>query len=211
MYYFVVQAFSGVYLKKYIRFFLLFLFFSYTALYNISLALNNGNTDEIKQQAYALYATQNYKEAYKLLDNLPVADKNAEIYLMLANMSEELGSDNDAIKNLNKSLDRDYTYYKAYYNLGCIFAKKNSYLLAANNFELAIKYNKSFASAYYNLACCQIKLKNYSTAKKNLIKAIELEPQNKDYYFNLAYCYKELNKTKQAKRLLDTYNSLNKA
>lgn len=190
---------------------MIFLFFLYTAIYNISLASNNSNIDEIKQQAYALYATKNFEEAYKLLENLPVSEKNGEVYLMLANLSEELKSDNDAIKYLNKALDRDYTFYKAYYNLGCIFAKKNSYLLAANNFELALKYNKTFADAYYNLACCQIKLKNYSQAKKNLIKAIELEPQNKDYYYNLAYCYKQLNKTKQAKRLLETYDSLNKA
>ncbi len=178
-----------------------------TALSTITLAENNINMEDIKQQAYALYATQNYKEAQKLLENLPVKEKNPEIFLLLANISEENGNDNEAIQNLNKALDIDYTYYKAYYNLGCIFAKKKSYLLASNNFELAIKYNKEFASAYYNLACCQIKLKNYSQAKKNLIKAIELEPQNKDFYYNLAYCYKQLNKTKQAKKLLDTYNS----
>lgn len=179
----------------------------FTALSTITLAENNSNIEDIKQQAYALYATQNFTEAQKLLDNLPVAEKNAEIYLLLANIEEEKGNDNIAIQNLNKALDKDYTYYKAYYNLGCIFAKKKSYLLAANNFELAIKYNNSFASAYYNLACCQIKMKNYTQAKKNLIKAIEFEPQNKDFYFNLAYCYKQLNKQKQAKKLLDTYNS----
>ena len=97
---------------------MIFLFFLYTAIYNISLASNNSNIDEIKQQAYALYATKNFEEAYKLLENLPVSEKNGEVYLMLANLSEELKSDNDAIKYLNKALDRDYTFYKAYYNLG---------------------------------------------------------------------------------------------
>ena len=105
-------------------------------------------------------------------------------------------------------LDKNYSFYKAYYNLGCIFAKKKSYLLASNNFELAIKYNKNFASAYYNLACCQIKLKNYEQAKKNLIKAIDLEPENRDFYYNLAYCYKQLNKIKQAKKILETYEKI---
>lgn len=178
------------------------------AFLNISKAADNSNIEDIKQQAYALYATENYTEAFKLLDNLPAAEKNGEVYLLLANIAESSNDDNLAIRNLNKALDRDYSYYKAYYNLGCIFAKKGSYLLASNNFELAIKYNKTFASAYYNLACCQIKLKNYTAAKKNLIKAIELEPQNKDFYYNLAYCYKELNKTKAAKRILETYNAL---
>ena len=80
--------------------------------------------------------------------------------------------------------------------------------MAVNNFELAIKYNKTFASAYYNLACCQIKLKNYKEAKKNLIKAIEIEPLNKDYYYNLALCYKKLGKTKQAQKIVEAYNKL---
>ena len=163
---------------------------------------------EIKEQAYALYATKNFNEAFQLLDNLPNSEKNEEVLLMLANIAEENKNTNLAIKNLNKALDKNTKYYKAYYNLGCIFAKKKSYLLASNNFELAIKYNRSFASAYYNLACCQIMQKNYEAAKKNLLKAIELEPKNKDFYYNLALCYKELKKEKQAKKILDIYNSL---
>ena len=163
---------------------------------------------EIKEQAYALYATKNFSEAFQLLDNLPNAEKNEEVFLILANIAEENKDDNLAIKNLNKALDKNNTYYKAYYNLGCIFARKKSYMLASNNFELAIKYNKAFASAYYNLATCQINLKNYELAKKNLLKAIELEPKNKDFYYNLALCYKELNKEKQAKKILETYNSM---
>lgn len=175
---------------------------------NITFAQNNINTNELKQQAIALYTTGNYDEAFKILDNLPVNEKSEEVFLLLSNIAQENGDDNVAIQNLNKALDKNYSYYKAYYNLGCIFASKKSYLLASNNFELAIKYNKTFASAYYNLACCQIKLKNYESAKKNLIKAIELEPANKDYYFNLAYCYKELGKLKQAEKLLDSYKKM---
>ena len=191
----------------------LFIFLSISFLlvlniYNIALALNNDNIKDIKQQAIALYTTGNYKEAFKLLDNLPTSEKNEEVFLLLANIAQENNDDNSAIQNLNKALDKNYSYYKAYYNLGCIFASKKSYLLASNNFELAIKYNKTFPSAYYNLACCQMKLKNYEQAKKNLIKALELSPQNKDYYYNLAYCYKELHKEKQAKKILEVYNKM---
>lgn len=166
------------------------------------------STTEIKERAYALYATKNFNEAFQLLDGLPASEKNEEVLLVLSNIAEENKNDNLAIQNLNKALNINNTYYKAYYNLGCIFAKKKSYLLASNNFELAIKHNKTFASAYYNLACCQIMQKNYEFAKKNLIKAIELEPKNKDFYYNLALCYKELNKPKQAKKVLEIYDSL---
>ncbi len=165
------------------------------------------HSDDAKQQAIALYATGNYSEAYEKLVSLPSNEKDENVFLLLANISEKNGKDNKAIQYLNKALDKNYSFYKAYYNLGCIFAKKKSYLLASNNFEFAIKYNKNFAPAYYNLACCQMMLKNYDSAKKNLIKALEMEPNNKDYMYNLILCYKELNQTKQAKKLLNTYSS----
>lgn len=182
-------------------------------LFSLTLIANNvtfatDNIIDIKQQAIALYTTGNYNEAFKLLDNLPIGEKNEEVFLLLANIAQENNDDNAAIQNLNKALDKNYQFYKAYYNLGCIFASRKSYLLASNNFELAIKYNKNFSSSYYNLACCQIKLKNFESAKKNLIKAIELNPKNKDYYFNLAYCYKELRNEKQAQKILEIYNKM---
>lgn len=176
--------------------------------YNISSAKTNSNPNEIKQQAIALYTTGNFEQAYELLDNLPSNEKNEEVFLLLANIEQERNNDNAAIQNLNKALDKNYSFYKAYYNLGCILASRKSYLLASNNFELAIKHNKTFAPAYYNLSCCQIQLKNFAQAKKNLIKAIELNPTNKEYYYNLAYCYKELNKEKQAKKILETYKKM---
>lgn len=205
MYYSSVYICGEILFKKY---FYLILAFVLLNVHNITFAQNNSNIKEIKEQAIALYTTQNYNEAFKLLDNLPASEKNEEVFLLLANIAQENGDDNAAIQNLNKAIDKNYSFYKAYYNLGCIFASKKSYLLASNNFELAIKYNKTFPSSYYNLACCQIKLKNFESAKKNLIKALELNPQNKDYYFNLAYCYKELHKEKQAQKILDVYNKM---
>ena len=97
------------------------------------------NVKEIKEQAIALYTTKNYNEAYKLLDNLPSSEKDSEVFILLSNIALENNKDSVAIQNLNKALDKDYKFYKAYYNLGCILAKKKSYLLACNNFELAIK------------------------------------------------------------------------
>lgn len=185
-----------------------FIFLSLFILNVNNMTFATQDINDIKEQAIALYATGNYNEAFKLLDNLPTGEKNEEVFLLLANIAQENNDDNTAIKNLNKALDKNYQFYKAYYNLGCIFASRNSHLLASNNFELAIKYNKTFPSSYYNLACCQIKLKNFESAKKNLIKAIELNPNNKDYYYNLAYCYKELHKEKQAQKILEIYNKM---
>ena len=125
---------------------------------------------DVKSQGIALYATKNYKEAYELLNSIPQNKKDEVVYLLISNILQEQGKDNAAISNLNKSLDKNFEYYKAYYNLGCIFVNKKSNLLALNNFELAIKYKKDFAPAYYNLAVVQMELKDYKSAKKNLIK-----------------------------------------
>ena len=54
-----------------------------------------------------------------------------------------------------------------------------------------------------------MKLKNYEQAKKNLIKSLEIDSKNKDAFYNLAYCYKQLGKEKTAKKILETYNSIN--
>lgn len=166
------------------------------------------SSEEIKQEAIALYTTGNFSEAYEKLSSLPSVDKDENVFLLMSNIMQEKQKDNLAIQYLNKALDKNCSFYKAYYNLGCIFAKKKSYLLASNNFEFAIKYNKNFAPAYYNLACCQMMLKNYDSAKDNLTKALALDPNNKDYAYNLIFCYKELNQMKKAKKLLANYSAI---
>ena len=87
----------------------------------------------MKEKAIALYTTQNYKEAFKILDDLPINEKDEEVFLLLSNIALEENQENVAIQNLNKALDKNSNYYKAYYNLGCIFAAKKSYLMAVNN------------------------------------------------------------------------------
>ena len=106
--------------KKFIYF-----IFSLALLCNFTQAKDSLNSDEIKQQAIALYATKNYNEAFKLLDNLPADKKTDEVFLLLSNIAQENNNDNLAIQNLNKALDKNYAYYKAYYNLGTSSLQKN--------------------------------------------------------------------------------------
>ena len=183
------------------------IFIIFVLLLNFILCAYCENYNDVKQQALALYATKNLSEAYSLLQSLPIGEKDEEVFLILSNISQSLGDDNLSVEYLNKSLSKNPEFYKAYYNLGCIFLKKKAYPEAIENFKLALKYNKN-ASIYYNLAYSQIELENYKDAKKNLIKALQLEPLNKDCLYNLIYCYKKLNKEKQAKKVLDSLNRL---
>lgn len=166
---------------------------------------------DVKTQAYALYNTNNGTEALKLLNNLPLDKKDEEVFVIIANIYEDRKDVDKAVENLNKALIINPEYYKAYYNLGCIFLEKKAYELAEKNLLLAIKYNKEFAYSYYNLGTLYLRTGNYEKAKKNLIKAIYLKNDDKDFYLNLAYAYKFLNKEKESKKMLEIYNGAAKA
>ena len=170
---------------------------------------NKASADElsIKSQAYVLYNTNNLDETLKLLNSLPDDEKDEEVYVIIANVYEDKNNVDKAVENLNHSLRINPEYYKAYYNLGCIFLCKKAYNLAEKNLLLAIKYNKDFAHSYYNLGTLYIKTGDFDKAKKNLLKAIYLKNDEKDFYLNLAYAYKFLGKEKDAKRFLEIYNS----
>jgi len=162
---------------------------------------------DIKAQAYALYNTNNGKEALKMLEGLPLEQKDEEVFIVIANIYEDRGDIDKAVENLNKSIIINSKYYKAYYNLGCIFLNKKAYELAEKNLLLSVKYNKDFPYSYYNLGTLYLRKGEYEKAKKNLIKAIYLKGDEKDFYLNLACAYKFLGKEKEAKKLLDIYNS----
>lgn len=171
-------------------------------------AENEGSDDifDIKQNAFALYNTNNSNEAYEILNGLDDAKKDDEIYLILSNIEEDRGNFDSAIKLLRKSIEKNPEFYKAYYNLGCLFMKKNIYSSAEENFELAAKYNKENPFVFYNLGCAQMKMGNYAKAKKNFTKAILLKNNEKDFYYNLAYALKKMGKEKASKKIIDFYN-----
>lgn len=175
---------------------------------NLFLNINGAWADDIdvKTEAYALYNTNNLNEALRLLENLPIEEKDEEVFVLIANIYEDKLDLSKAVENLNKAIIINPEYYKAYYNLGCIFLNKKAYELAEKNLLLAIKYNKDFAYSYYNLGTLYLRTGKYEKAKKNLIKAIYLKNDEKDFYINLAYAYKFLGKEKESRRLLKIYN-----
>lgn len=162
---------------------------------------------DIKQNAFALYNTNHANEAYKMLKEIDDFKKDEEVYLILANIEEDNNQIDSAITNLNRAIVKNPEFYKAYYNLGCIFMKKKIYPLAVENFEKAAKLNKENPYVLYNLGVAELCTGEYSKAKKNFIKAIYLKNDEKNFYYNLAYANKKLNKEKSAKKVIDFYNS----
>ena len=151
---------------------------------------------DIKNEAFALYSTNNKEEALQMLNRIPQNRRDEDVFVIIGNICDDLGQRGVAMA------------YKAYYNIGCILLKKKSYELAQKNFKMSIKCNKDFPYAYYNLASCYIAQEQYSKAKRQLVKAISLKADDKDFYINLAYCYKMLGNDKAAQKIIDSLNKV---
>lgn len=163
---------------------------------------------DIKNEAFALYSTDNKDEALETLRKIPSSRRGEDVFLIEGNIFEDIGERGSAIESYNKAISIAQKDYKAYYNIGCILLKKKAYALAEENFKLSIKCNKEFPYAYYNLASCYIAQNEYTKAKRALVKAVSLKGDEKDFYFNLAYCYKMLGNDKAAQKIIDSLNKI---
>ena len=188
---------------------MIFLFLLIFLCVNVSRAEEYYNEKHVKdalEKAYALYETKQSEEALKIFDKIPKNFKTAQTYLIEANIWEDKGDLNKAVSLLNRAIRVDNSYWKAYYNLGCIFMKKKNYEIAIENFKQAIKYNPEFAYAYYNLWCCYYQTEAWGNAKKNYIKATTYKSDEKYFYYNLELTYKKKGKEKEAQKVLEIYN-----
>ena len=163
---------------------------------------------DIKNEAFALYSTNNKKEALEMLNRIPQNRRDEDVFVVIGNIYDDLDQRGLAIENFNKASKISNKAYKAYYNIGCLLLKKKSVELAQKNFKMSIKCNKDFPYAYYNLASCYIAQEQYSKAKRQLIKALSLKADDKDFYINLAYCYKMLGDNKSAQKIIDSLNKI---
>ena len=194
-------------MKKINKFRVIFLLFVFVSIPAFGKTIDPDKFFDLRQNAFALYNTSHTEEAYDMLKQIPDAHLDEEIYLILANIEEDRGSYSKATDYLKSAIQKNPKFYKAYYNLGCIYMKGKIYTLAIDNFELAVKYNEKNPFAYYNLGCAQMNLGEFKEAKKNFIRAICLKNDEKDFYYNLAYVNKKLGKEKDSKKIIDFYNN----
>lgn len=193
-------------MKMILRIFLIFLLFF--GVINVTFAQDD--SVELKNNAVALYNANKLQDAYQLISQIPEEKRDAELWLMLANITQDYNNEIDSVFLLQRALSIDPTYYKAYYNLGNLYFQDDKPIKAIENYELTIKYNKKFAYAYYNLGCCYLKDGKYSKAKSYFLKAIKLKSTEPNFYYNLALTCKKMNDNKQAQIYLSSYDNLTK-
>ena len=184
---------------------LLFILFILTA---VNLPSSAVISQDKKKEIIALYSANRLDEAYSQITKITEKDRDYELWYLLANISQDKGSNANAIFFLQKSIKLNPEFDKAHYNLGNIYLEEKRYNLAVNEYKLAIKTKKDFSYYYYNMGCAYIGLKDYKSAKNAFEKAVKLKTDEADFYYNLAYANKNLNNEKEMKTALEAYNRL---
>lgn len=164
--------------------------------------------NQVKDDGVLLYSMNKINEAKEVFEQIPQDSRDAETWLLLSNIAQDLQDEGHVEVYLRYAINKDPKYYKAYYNLGILSFNKGDIDEAIDYFKTALKYNKKNSYILTNLGCCYLAKKNLTIAKFYFNKAINLNSQNPTNYYNLAYIYKQKNNVKKAQELLDIYNKL---
>lgn len=164
--------------------------------------------DTLNEQAKLLYADNNITESFNALLSIPEEERTAENWLLLGNILQDKGRNDDAVFMYTQSILKDDKFYKAHYNLGNCYLNDDKPNMAIEEYKKVLKIRPEYAYAHYNLGCAYIKLGKYKKAKNALLDAIYFKNTEPDFYYNLAYVYKKLNKAKDAQAYTEIYNKL---
>ncbi len=162
----------------------------------------------LNEQAKLLYADNNITESFNALLSIPEAERSAENWLLLGNILQDKGRNDDAVFMYTQSILKDDKFYKAHYNLGNCYLNDDKPNMAIEEYKKVLKIRPEYAYAHYNLGCAYIKLGKYKKAKNAFLDAIYFKNTEPDFYYNLAYVYKKLNKAKDAQAYTEIYNKL---
>lgn len=123
-------------------------------------------------------ADEEFKEAQKLLDNLPQDEILVEVP-----KSEPPDS------NKNKEDRKEEINFADYSKIALEFSKSGESEKAISYYLKAIEHLPDDADFHYNLAIEYLKLGMFDQAAEELQKVIQLNPKDKDAYYNLGVLY----------------------
>lgn len=162
----------------------------------------------VTEQANVFYAGNEIKNALELFLSIPEKERTPQNWLLIGNILQDQGKTDEAVFMYNQAIQKDETFYKAYYNRANIYLQDGKPNMAIEDYKKVIKLKPEYAYAHYNLACAYIKLGKYSKAKYELLTAIDLKNTIPEFHYNLAFVYKQLGKEKQANTYIEYYNKL---
>jgi len=88
------------------------------------------------------------------------------------------------IKMLDELIKQDGNNAAALYNRAWLYASRNDFEKAVEDYTKAIQIDKGQADIYYNRGLLYVKMKKYDLAVKDFDEAIKLNPRDADAYCN---------------------------
>ncbi len=104
------------------------------------------------------------------------------------------------IKMLDELVKEDGNNAAALYNRAWLYASRNDFEKAVEDYTKAIQLDKGQADIYYNRGLLYLKMKKYDLAVKDFDEAITLNPRDADAYCNRGGVNNQLGKTDLAIR-----------
>lgn len=160
------------------------------------------NSEEILEKAYSkspknidvmmkLAEMQLYYQRYSEMNDfisqsLLIDSRNPQAYYMMGFALKEQGDTLNAIRNFNKAVDQNPSYYEAYIQLGLIYhSRKNP--LALDYYNNALNVRPQSIEAHYNIAMFYQETKNVIKAKERYHIILQIDPENAWTYHNLGW------------------------
>lgn len=160
------------------------------------------NSEEVLEKAYSkspkninvmmkIAEMQLYYKRYSEMNDfisqsLLIDSRNPQAYYMMGYALKEQGDTLNAIRNFNKAVDQNPSYYEAYIQLGLIYhSRKNP--LALDYYNNALNVKPQSIEAHYNIAMFYQETKNVIKAKERYHIILQIDPENAWSHHNLGW------------------------
>jgi len=156
----------------------------------VDLLINIAST--LQQIGHYDFAVEFYEKAYK------IESDNSTVLFELAYCCEKLNDDEASIKWYKAYLAEDPFSKLAWYNLGNVYHKQESYDLAIEALSFAIAIDPKYHHAHYQKALSQVYDEQYDEGIASFNVYLEFEPDSSSAFFHIGEAYAKLGNNKEA-------------
>ena len=153
-------------------------------------ATEPANAEAFGLLAFACVRAQRLPDAQRAIRRaIEISPEHPDFYLAAANIEQDLGKPDVAVKLLRQAILLRPTFPSAHNNLGIILSDLGQVEAAANAFSEAIRLQPDYARAHANLATAQMRMLQIPEAMQSARRATELQPDYAHAHHLLANAY----------------------
>ena len=155
----------------------------------VDLLINIAST--LQQIGHYDFAVEFYEKAQE------IENSDSTVLFELAYCSEKLDRDENSIKWYKAYLAEDPFSKLAWYNLGNVYHKLESYDLAIEALSFAIAIDPKYHHALYQLALNQVYSENYEEGISSFNEYLKFEQDSASAFFHIGEAYAKLDNNKE--------------